>query len=343
MNNNEAKVIADKLNKITPIEQEQIKKGLFISDIPDFSTRIIENKLELLTNYFFKKQDLYISKHNRFANYPLHAHQFTELNYMLTGSCHQLINGSPIVLNQGELLLIGTGVSHEIKALGEKDILINILFKKSSITFEWLSKMGGVCNPLIQYLTNLSIDNGRTDQYIIFRVSQVQDVQDTLSKMIDEYYSADAYSSTIAELYLPILFTALTRNCNSPIPSVNPLRDNQKILPVLQLIEENFKEINLSKAAEQLGYNKTYLGNLIKKTAGVTFTQLVVKRRLYQARLLLSTTNLPICDVAQESGFSNKTYFYKVFKKAFGYLPGEERKKEGISSLPDERTLFLNR
>lgn len=334
MNNRHSKTITDKLFKFNDIEMEQRKSGLFVQDIPDSSTRIKNNKLELLNNYFFRKQNIYISKHNRFADYPLHSHQFTELNYMFSGSCRQIVGGQPVTLQQNELLLIGTGVSHEIKALNEGDLLINILFKKNVITIEWLNQMKENHSPLIQYLLNLDLEAGNTDRYFIFSVSQSEEILTILRKMIAEYFSADTYSNTMAGLYLPILFTVLAREYSqsqdTPSEGADPLNRNKKMIPVLQLIEENYKDINLSRAAARLGYNKTYLGNLIKKVAGVTFTQLVVKRRLYQARLLLNTTDLPISDIAQESGFSNKTYFYKVFKEEFGYLPSEEKKTAAV-------------
>lgn len=316
---------------MTDIEKLQKESGKYVPDIPASSTRIVNSQLELLNNFFFRKQDLYISKHNRFAEYPLHTHQFTELNYMLHGSCQQIVNGHPVTLRQGDLLLIGVGTGHEIKPLGEGDLLINILFNKSIVTVDWLNQVKSNQSPLIQYLFNLALGKSNTNVSIVFNTGTLEEVQAILKKIISEYYSADQYSGTLAVLYLPILFTMLARTFNQTEHAFSefsglPLK-NQKMIPVLQLIEDHYKDITLAQAADLLGYNKTYLGNLIKRLLGVTFTQLVTRRRLYQARLLLNATDLPISDVAHESGFSNKTHFYKVFKEAFGYLPSEEKKQ----------------
>lgn len=324
MKNNKSESTRQNLSNLTDIEREQKKYGSFVPDIPFSSTLIKNDQLELLSNYFFKQQSIYISKHNRFAAYPLHSHQFTELNYMLSGSCRQIINGEQVTLTQGNLLLIGIGASHEIKMLNEGDLLINILFHEKAVAVEWLHQMKNGQSPIIHYLLNLMVNRSDTSLYVLFQVNESQEIQEILKKMIRDYYSTKSYSSTISGLYLPILFTALAREFNQ---SYNRHAETPRnMAPVLQLIEENYKDISLAKAAERLGYNKTYLGNLIKKTVGVTFTQLVIKRRLYQARLLLNTTNLPISDIAHESGFSNLTYFYKAFKKMFGYLPSEEKK-----------------
>lgn len=326
-----AKAITNELLHLNKIEIRQKKKGQFVADVPISSTRIKNNQLEFLNNYFFKQQDLYISKHNRFASYPLHSHQFTELNYMLSGSCRQIIDGQSVTLHQGELLLIGIGASHEITPLGDGDLLINILFNKKVITVEWINQMAKSPSPLIQYLLNLCISGRDTATFIKLNISKYKEIQTILENLIAEYYSSETYSRTLAVLYLPILFTALAREYSrskeNSSGAADWLNGNKVMLPLLRMIEENYKDINLTMAANQLGYNRTYLGNLIKKEAGITFTQMVAKRRLYQARLLLNTTNLPISDIAREAGFSNKTYFYNSFKEAFGYLPSEEKKQ----------------
>ncbi|MCI1882838.1 MAG: helix-turn-helix domain-containing protein [Sporolactobacillus sp.] len=325
----------NKLFNFTDIEKIQSQNGRHIPDIPISSTRVHANRIELLNNYFFRESRLiFISKHNRFADYPLHTHQFTELNYMLSGSCRQIVNGKPVTLRQGDLLLIGIGSAHEIKALGKNDLLINILFKSNALSLEWLNQMKNNRNSFILYLLNLVLKKKETATYYVFRTEPVPEIRQILKMMIGEYYSEKNYSNAITLSLLPILFTLLARETErtqSDRPKSGNSYQNEKMLPLLQLIDEDYKDINLTKAAARLGYNKTYLGNLIKKQLGVTFTQLVLKRRLYQALLLLRATDLPVSDIAVESGFSNKTFFYKTFKKTFGYLPGEKRRGSASS------------
>ncbi|MCI1858436.1 MAG: helix-turn-helix domain-containing protein [Sporolactobacillus sp.] len=318
--------IKGRMLHFTDIEKLQSQSGRHIQDIPHKFTRFHVNHIELLNNYFFQGSRLiFIGKHNRFADYPLHAHQYTELNYMLSGSCKQIVNGQSLKLQEGDILLIGIGSSHEIKALGIDDLLINISFKKNAFSLEWLNQLKKDRNPLLRYFVNLKLRRENTAFYYVFHVKHYPEIQQILKTMINEYYATDAYSNTIAVLQLPILFTLLVRMTKQQ-NTFSPAHD-KKMLSLLRLIDENYQDISLAKAAKQLGYNKTYLGNMIKKNLGVNFTQLVLKRRLFQARFLLSATDLPISDVAAESGFSNKTYFYRVFKQKYGYLPGEEKRK----------------
>ena len=70
------------LTKITAIEKEQKKTNCFVEDMPRFAIShnlSAQNSSRVLSNYFFRNKDIYISKHNRFADYPEHTHIFLEM------------------------------------------------------------------------------------------------------------------------------------------------------------------------------------------------------------------------------------------------------------------------
>lgn len=60
-----------------------------------------------------------LSKHHRFADMPLHNHDFIEMNYMYSGKCRQMIDGEEIGLEQGQICIIDTHVPHSIYALAK--------------------------------------------------------------------------------------------------------------------------------------------------------------------------------------------------------------------------------
>ncbi|EGP7938371.1 helix-turn-helix domain-containing protein, partial [Listeria monocytogenes] len=100
------------------------------------------------------------------------------------------------------------------------------------------------------------------------------------------------------------------------------------MLEVIKLIESNYRTITLTSAADTLGYNKNYLSNFIKKNTNFTFTELVNKQKMLAANLLIETTSTPIELIIEKVGFSNKTYFYSLYKRTFNLLPNEVRNKK---------------
>ncbi|EGP9025493.1 helix-turn-helix domain-containing protein, partial [Listeria monocytogenes] len=129
----------------------------------------------------------------------------------------------------------------------------------------------------------------------------------------------------------PILFTELVRKCDTYL--ADDLTNSQSsttstMLEVIKLIESNYRTITLTSAADTLGYNKNYLSNFIKKNTNFTFTELVNKQKMLAANLLIETTSTPIELIIEKVGFSNKTYFYSLYKRTFNLLPNEVRNKK---------------
>ncbi|HWR41848.1 response regulator transcription factor [Sporomusa sp.] len=85
---------------------------------------------------------------------------------------------------------------------------------------------------------------------------------------------------------------------------------------VLNYIERHYcLEIKLNAVAELVHLNPQYFSRYFKKEMGITFSNYVMKLRVEKAKKLLADTNYPIYRIAAELGFSDPSYFNKVFLK----------------------------
>lgn len=313
---------------LNPHEKAQRETGNFIMDYPKKSFTEENGEMNLLNQYFFKNKDIWVSKHNRYADYPYHSHQFLELNYMLSGTCTQVIEGKEEQLEEGELLLLDTGCHHSIKATGDQDILINILFRDKNINLNWLAEIKKQNSLVYDFLLNSAANEHSFRKYIIFKSTHIPHIQQILDQIITEYFRNEAFSTKIITFYLPILFTELVRKCDTYL-SEDTLSSSSEtiVLSALKLIEKDYRDITLSSAAKELGYNKNYLSNVIKLKTGSTFTKLVNKQKIFVADLLIESTTLPISEIIEQVGFQNKTHFYHLYKEAYQILPQDRRQK----------------
>lgn len=88
------------------------------------------------------------------------------------------------------------------------------------------------------------------------------------------------------------------------------------------------KKISLDQMAKNLNISKHYYCRLIKKLTGKTFTQLLNMYRVQQAKMLIETTRLPIFDIIEKTGFSNQSYFNKMYSTYIGHTPIQSRKNQ---------------
>lgn len=94
------------------------------------------------------------------------------------------------------------------------------------------------------------------------------------------------------------------------------------------ILRERFAdpEITLDALALELKVSPVYLSRIIKQELGVTFIALVTRMRIKKAIELLSSTDMPIHEIAASVGYESQHYFSTAFKKAVGVSPLQYRK-----------------
>ena len=91
----------------------------------------------------------------------------------------------------------------------------------------------------------------------------------------------------------------------------------------LKFVEQNFSDkISLNYVSENVFLNKSYLSRAFKQEIGLSITEEINRLRIEKAQKLLKQ-NMRICDVAEQVGFSDPSYFTRVFKKVVGVNPSE--------------------
>jgi AraC-like DNA-binding protein len=99
-------------------------------------------------------------------------------------------------------------------------------------------------------------------------------------------------------------------------------------------MEEHFNDtISLEDIASAAHLNPNYLCEIFKATFGISVGSYLSQLRLEHARFLLSTTQIPVTDVADQAGFVDAGYFARVFKASTGQTPREFRSKSNPFEL----------
>lgn len=317
----------DFLCKLDPIESIQIKTNQNVNDFDGSELDLQAGEIypRLPTHFFFHCGPIFLSKHHRFADMPVHLHSFIEMNYMYSGTCIQRINGQDITLHQGQICLMDTEAPHAISRLDKDDILINIIMKKNALNAAFLTRLN-TTGIVSDFLINAISASTSHDRYIVFHSENHQNLQYILKNMMCEFFDPLAYSQEMVHHYLLIAFTELMRVYRHDINySVYQHSKNSDLIRILQFIEENYRHCSLKSVAAEFNFNANYLGNMLKKSTGKTFIELVQSQRMSHAGSLLKHTNKTIEAIALEVGYESLSFFYKKFSAYFGKNPTQYR------------------
>lgn len=99
------------------------------------------------------------------------------------------------------------------------------------------------------------------------------------------------------------------------------------LMPALNYIDNNFRnDFSVAVLAEISGVSQQYLCRIFKQTMNLRPNEYITRRRLIEAKRLLSESDIPVSDVAAQSGFSDTGYFCTVFRRYESITPVEYRK-----------------
>ncbi len=95
-----------------------------------------------------------------------------------------------------------------------------------------------------------------------------------------------------------------------------------------EILEIAFCEKNcVEQAAQACHVGAAHFQRLFKTITGLSFTHLILDKRLHFLANKIIDTSAPIYPLAELAGFKNHIYFYRAFKKKFGITPKEYRVK----------------
>jgi AraC-like DNA-binding protein len=103
--------------------------------------------------------------------------------------------------------------------------------------------------------------------------------------------------------------------------------DERKRL-LLDYIEQHLEErITISDLARAVSLSESRTGHLVKDLFHQTVPQLVNTVKLHQAAYLLTSTHLPIGEIAYRVGIEDQNYFSRIFSREMGVSPRTYRKR----------------
>lgn len=105
-------------------------------------------------------------------------------------------------------------------------------------------------------------------------------------------------------------------------------------------IQKHFKErLTLQMVASRVYMNAQYFSRVFKRETGVTFTEYVNRLKIQYACKLLETTNYPAYRISSECGFTDPSYFNRVFYAQMNMTPKKYKKVARMSQENGEGNL----
>jgi len=194
---------------------------------------------------------------------------------------------------------------------------------KSSIIEQENMQKGYILHFFLHFNIGYPLDEVSQD---IYSFTPENDELDIIKEIADRLKSgATSFNLTETILMQKLIISLLVR---LPGEVWNTSKSDARIQKVIQYINRNFHHnITNEKMASIAGMAVNSFARLFKIQTGFSPVSYLTKIRIENATNLLYHTNKNIAKIAEESGYSDRYYFSKIFKREMKMSPAAYRKQ----------------
>ncbi len=279
------------------------------------------------------KQNFHIEMSDEYPDYigVPHKHKFIEVVYVISGRAIHEVQGQRSKAARGDLFIINMDTPHVFRLeengtepFAAYDLKFTPEFFDSSVTgyhtFEALN------HSFMFY----SLLNGREEYTPCISVagSSFSTMGELFDKMYREYKEQKKGYLEIVRAYLMQLIVTVFRTLDASAQKTVSAKNGQVVGYITDYIKTRYASpISIRELADQVYMNPDYLGRIFRAQTGMTMSEMIQKVRVEQVCARLSDTSGTVSEIAAACGFEDMKFFYKVFKRQTGVLPGEYRKQ----------------
>lgn len=241
-----------------------------------------------------------------------HWHESLEMLFVLSGEVLVMAGDQLHTLHPDDMLLINSNVSHELHSRDCVLIAVQIKLSRFNLPAALTQSLYFDCN-----------SQTAPDQTAFSNIKGI-----LASTLRASALGGDATLFHRRALAYRLL-AELVQNfkVTKPAGVTATQKHLERLSSILRYVNDNYREqITLNQLAEREHLSPPYLSSFFEKHMGVTFTAYYTHLRLEHAVSDLIYTDIPVEQIAIDSGFSDPRAFVRAFKKAYGMVPSAYRR-----------------
>ncbi len=249
-------------------------------------------------------------------------HNEIELNLLKSGSITYLLGGKKQRVEVGRLSIFWAAIPHQIIDYSEDSIFF-VATIPLQFFLQWRLPEEFV-QPLMQgyFLSEFSAQKAESDAKLFenWEADLMNDSPQHERPVILEM------QARLTRFALDFHTHADSHNIRNHLSSVTGSGLN-KVEQMACFIAKNYtQKLSVKDVGKVVNLHPNYAMNLFQKTFGTTLVNYITQHRVSHAQRLLSTTDLPITEIALQSGFLSISRFNEAFCRSCGCSPRDYRK-----------------
>ena len=261
----------------------------------------------------------HIKNEGRSFQIPVHWHDELEIIYVKSGFLTVSISGENYIGTPGDAFVVSPGNLHFMGSQAGEVDYFTFLFPLKYISF--------CINDMLEDKLLEPLKNGH-----LMISPRIGDAASGLCEQLADIYmekkeGAGADIATQIRVKIVLLQFILEMWKKGLVVENDTSGRNTVEKEMVSYIQQNYTgTISLKEFGEQFHLSEKYISRYFKEHFHITLSQYVTYLRLEHAKQLLQDTDIPITEIAMQSGYQNVSYFIRSFKKTYEVSPLKYRK-----------------
>lgn len=270
----------------------------------------------------------YYSKFRQGEKTQFHTHDYIELAYVVEGEFRQKIMGQDIRFKKGEICLIDKNCLHQDYLFFSESTVLFIGLANEIFDEVMVDKIEE--EGILNFLRMALMKQKDIQQYVHFKQKNQEnsEIEAFLLSLLMELECNDAASKYICKGLLIRILHYISTMYEFFLTNEQRKKMNWIIYEeITNYIGEKYADITIKELVQRFHFNEDYYNRLLKEKTGMTYSEYVQNLRLVHAEKLLKSTTMTVDEIANQIGYHNKGYFYKIFVERFKMTPSKYRKQ----------------
>lgn len=253
---------------------------------------------------------------------PLHWHEHVEWIAVTKGTFRVQVDSLFMDLHEGDAAFVNTKQLHAAFPIAEDSELIAVVFNEA------LLRNSAFDSTETKYITPLLNREVLLPTFYYAGDPTPGFIHDCVARMTDSYRKKQPGFELLVKAGLLASLGYAFQYAKETAPANKGNRRENVIQPLLLHLSSHFHEpITVEQAAQICCISPNYFCFVFKKATGKTLIEYINMLRIHEAEQLLRSPLYSIQEVAHMVGYSNLTYFGRVFKKFKNSTPGQYTKQ----------------
>ena len=280
---------------------------------------------------FFKKgEPFFIHLSTEFPDFVgvIHRHEFIEIVYVLSGNAVHTVGERAYTVKRGDVVLINYGVPHKFTATEdtkEPFVAYDLMFTPDFLDASMLNLHD--FSALQTSFLFLSLFPDETAQSPDMHIqSSFTDFGKMFAGIYHEYTCHGKGYAELIRAYVIELIIKLFRELEQSGRRFLSASNAETVATAVAYMTTHYDaRMRVEDIAAKVFLHPDYFRKLFKSVTGLSVSAFLQKTRVDEACRLLTTTALPIQEIATSCGYGDMKSFYQSFKKLTGKTPNEYR------------------